>query len=55
MKIKVDAEDLLRIAEAVKNLPVCGGYDDADRWVGCVMSLELLASNSPVIEENTEE
>lgn len=55
MKIKVNAEDLLRIAEAIKALPVRGTYDDADRWIGCVMGLEMIASNSPVIEENTEE
>ena len=55
MIIKVNTDDLLRIAEAVKALPVRGTFDDADRWVGCVMGLEMLAANSPVIEDNTEE
>ena len=55
MIIKVNSEDLLAIAEAVKTLPVRGTYDDADRWVGCVMGLEMLAANSPAIEDNTEE
>ena len=55
MTIKVDAESLLKIAEAIKNLPVRGDYNDADRWVGCVLSLEMIANNSEVIEEPTEE
>lgn len=55
MKIKVNSDDLLRIAEAVKTLPVRGTFEDADRWVGCVITLEQIASNSPPAEENTEE
>lgn len=55
MKIKVNSDDLLRIAEAVKALPVRGTFEDADRWVGCVITLEQIASNSPPAEENTEE
>ena len=55
MIIKVSSDDLFRIAEAVKTLPVRGTFEDADRWVGCVMGLEMLASNSPTVEETTEE
>lgn len=55
MKIKVNSEDLIQIAEAVKALPVRGTYEDADRWVGCVVALEMIANNSEVIDEPTEE
>ena len=50
MKVKVEAESLLQIAETLKKLPVRGDFDDADRWVGCVMSLEMMANNSETEE-----
>ena len=37
-------ELLNKIAETIKNLPVnVDTFDDADRWVGCVVALQKMA------------
>lgn len=40
MEIKVDANVLSQVVDAIKKLPVQGDFDVADRWVGIVMILE---------------
>lgn len=42
MEIKVDAGTIAQVIEAIKQLPVSGNFDAADRWVGIVMLLESL-------------
>lgn len=52
MKIKVDPDMLLSIAEAVKKLPIdCKDFDTADRWVGCVLALQNIVSTSESVDE----
>ena len=56
MKIAVDAEILLQIAEAVKNLPVdCSKFEAADQWVGIVIALNSLVQNSEEAKTAKEE
>lgn len=60
MKIIVDGDDLLLVANTIKELPVRGGFSVADRWVGCVVALQKIVETAieyvePVKEENTEE
>ena len=50
MEIKVDAEVLKQVIEAIKNLPVKGGFNAADRWVGIIMVLESMLEQTPETE-----
>lgn len=50
---------IIQIIEAIKKLPVkCETFDDADRWVGCVVALQNLvaeeAKEPEVVTENGE-
>lgn len=37
-----------QIIEAIKKLPVkCETFDDADRWVGCVVALQSITAEEP--------
>lgn len=42
MEIKVKADKLLSVIEAIKQLPVRGDFESADRWVGCVIALQSI-------------
>ena len=54
MPITIDVNDLLKVIEAIKQLPVkCDDFDTADRWVGIILLLEKLASTTEP-ETNTE-
>lgn len=56
MKIIVESDDLSMVAEAIKELPVTGDFNAADRWVGCVIALQNIIVNSePFKEEVVEE
>jgi len=60
MKIIVDGDDLLLVANTIKELPVRGGFSVADRWVGCVIALQKIVETAneyvePVKEEHIEE
>lgn len=46
MKIIVEAENLMQIAETIQQLPVNGGFEAADKWVGCVIALTAICQNS---------
>ncbi len=46
MKIIVEAENLMQIAETIQHLPVNGGFEAADKWVGCVIALTAICQNS---------
>ena len=50
MKIKVDAEKIINVIAAVKQLPVKGDFDAADSWVGIVLTLEQLLQAEEVEE-----
>jgi len=55
MKVTVEKEILMQIANAVRGLPVdCTDFDAADQWVGIVVALENLAQGSQA-EENLNE
>lgn len=56
MEIKVDANTILRLIDAIKKLPVNCDFDAADRWVGVVMLLQSLLQNEeePEVIENGE-
>jgi len=51
MKIIVDRERLIRIGETVKGLPVQGGFDAADSWVGCVIAIDKMVRESDIYTE----
>lgn len=54
MPITIDVNDILKVIEAIKQLPVkCDDFDTADRWVGIILLLEKLASTTEP-ETNTE-
>ena len=55
MEIKVDAEVLKQVIEAIKNLPVKGGFNAADRWVGIIMVLESFLEQTPETQETLAE
>ena len=55
MEIKVDSEVLKQVIEAIKNLPVKGGFNAADRWVGIIMVLESLLEQTPETKETLAE
>lgn len=41
-----------QIIEAIKQLPVkCDTFEDADRWVGCVVALQSIAVEETLKEE----
>lgn len=44
-----------QVIEAIKKLPVkCESFDDADRWVGCVVALQSLLMEEEQPEVVTE-
>lgn len=50
---------ILQVIEAIKKLPVkCETFEDADRWVGCVVALQSVAAEETkepeVVTENGE-
>ena len=49
---------VIEVIEAIKRLPVkCETFDDADRWVGCVVALQRLLAEEEqpeVVTENGE-
>ena len=55
MEIKVNVEVLQQVIEAIKNLPVKGGFNAADRWVGIVMVLESMLEQGTETKETLAE
>lgn len=48
--IVVDEKALDVVIRAVKNLPVQGGFEAADAWVGCVITLEKIKATAKKYE-----
>ena len=42
MKIIVESENLVQVANAIKRLPVQGDFNTADLWVGTVMVIQKI-------------
>lgn len=56
MKVAVERDAILQIANAVKELPVdCSKFDTAYQWVGIIVTLEGLAQGEPQAEETFNE
>lgn len=51
MDIKVNADKLVDIIEAIKKLPVKGDFDAVDRWVGCVIALQNIIMSAEEVKE----
>jgi len=42
MGVIVEVEDLVRLKNTIKQLPVQGDFDVADAWVGCVLAIDKM-------------
>ena len=51
MEIKVNADILINVIEAIKQLPVQCDFKAADRWVGIVMVLEQMLQTPQAEDE----
>ena len=51
MEIKVNPDVIVSLIEAIKQLPVKGDFNVADRWVGIVLTLEQLLQTEETAEE----
>lgn len=55
MPITIDGNDIQKVIEAIKKLPVkCDDFNTADKWVGIILFLEaLLQTEEPKAEAET--
>ena len=52
MPITIDGNDIQKVIEAIKKLPVkCDDFKTADKWVGIILYLEALLQTEPPATE----
>lgn len=52
MPITIDGNDISKVIEAIKKLPVkCDDFNTADKWVGIILFLEALLQTEPPATE----
>jgi len=56
MKIKVDTDQIVPVIEVMKRLPVqVDNYNEAELWVGCIMTLQNIFELSEPCSDDIKE